>query len=291
MLSINRVIHWVAVMLLFVSILESHICSAEDKKLTPQLVVTKHLQSIGSPDILEKVQSRAIVGAAKVRFIQGGVGELAGQGQCAFEGCKLGIILRYTGLDYRGEHFAYDGEDVTVGRFLPGKISVLADFVNRYDGLIKEGLFGGALSLAWALRDFQGIKSRLKYKKAKISGHAVHALEYRPRRSLGDFRIMLFFDPETFRHIKTEYKLHIRAAMGGGKATSIGIERSDSYYRLSEEFADFMEVDGMTLPQRYTIGFSSEGQMRTFLGYWTFEAQQWRHNGQIDPNFFKALVY
>ena len=72
---------------------------------------------------------------------------------------------------------------------------------------------------------------------------------------------------------------------------SIGIERPDSYFLLSEEFADFKEVDGMTLPQRYTIGFSSEGQTRTFLAYWTLEAEQWGTTDKLTSGIFKAAVY
>ena len=199
--------------------------------------------------------------------------------------------MKFSGQDYRGEHFAYDGKDVTVGRYLPGKISLLADFINRYDGIMKEGMLGGALSIGWIFRDYKKIESRLKYKKAKLEGRQVHALEYHPKGAMGDFKIMFFFDPETFHHIRTEYKLNISSVIGGGAAVSIGIERSDSHYLLSEEFADFREIDGMTLPQNYTIGFSSEGGTRTFLAYWTFEAERWIHNTQIDENIFKALVY
>lgn len=291
MLSIGRIANWVLMMLLFISVAGSHTSFAQDNKLTPEALVAQHLQSIGSPDLLARTQSRALVGATKVRFIQGATGELSGQGQFASDGRKLGIILRYSGQDYLGEHFAFDGKDVTVGRFIPGKISILAEFINRFGGVMKEGLFGGALSIAWPLKNIQEIQPRLKYTKAKLEGRPMHALEYRPKGGLGDFKIVLFFEPETFRHIRTEYRLRISAAIGGGPATSIGIEKPDSYYLLSEEFADFKEVDGMTLPQRYTIGFSSEGQTRTFLAYWTLEAEQWKHNGQIDSGIFRALVY
>jgi hypothetical protein len=282
---------WVMMVLLFVSIAGSHGSLAKDKEITAETLVAKHLQSIGSPDVLAKTQSRDIFGTTRVRFIQGAHGELDGLGQFASEGRKLGIILRYNGQDYRGEHFAFDGKDVTVGRYLPGKISILAEFVNRFGGLMKEGLLGGVLSVAYPLLNYQEVRSRLKYTKAKLAGRRMHALEYRPKGGLGDFSIMLFFEPETFHHIRTEYKLRVSAAMGGGPATGIGIETSDSHYVFSEDFADFKEVDGMTLPQRYTISFSSEGQTRTFLAHWTLEAEKWVHNGHIDPSVFRAPEY
>jgi len=291
MISIGRSANWVMTVFFFISVAGSNMSSAQDKKLTPEELVAQHLKSIGSPDLLAKIQSREFVGSTRVRFDQGAFGELIGQSQFASDGRKLGIILRYGGQDYQGEHFAFDGKDVTVGRFIPGKISVLGEFINRFGGVMKEGLMGGALSIAWPLRNYSEIRSRLKYNKAKLAGRPVHALEYRPKGGLGDFKIVLFFEPETFHHIRTEYKLSISAAIGGGPATEIGIERPDTYYLLSEEFADFKEVDGMTLPQRYTIGFSSEGQTRTFLAHWTLEAKQWIHNGQIDSSIFRATEY
>jgi hypothetical protein len=290
MQSTGRSANWVMMVLLFIPAAGSHI-SAKDKKFTPEALVAKHLQSIGRPDLLAKMQSLAFVGATSVRFQQGAHGELSGQGQFASEERKLAIILKYDGQDYRGEHFAFDGKDVTVGRFIPGKISILAEFMDRFNGIMKDGLLGGVLSIAWPLRSIEGIESRLKYNKAKLAGRPMHALEYSGKGGLRDFKIVLFFEPETFHHIRTEYRLHISAALGGGAATSIGIEKADSHYLLSEEFTDFKEVDGMTLPQRYTIGFSSEGQTRTFLAYWTLEAERWVHNGQIDSGIFRAPEY
>ncbi len=274
--------------LLFVSVACSSGSFANDKKLTPEELVARHLQSIGNPELLAKTTSRAFMGTTSVRFSQGAFGESSGPCQFASDGRKLGILLKYDAQDYRGEHFAFDGKDVAVGWYLPGKRSILAEFINRFDGIMKEGLMGGVLSIAWALRNYQEIGSRLKYSKAKIGGRSMHAVEYSAKGGLRDFKIMLFFDPETFHHVRTEYKLHINAVMGGGAATSTGIEKADSDYVLSEEFSDFKEIDGMTLPQRYTIGFSSEGQHRTFLAFWTLNAETWIHNGQIDPAIFKA---
>jgi hypothetical protein len=291
MLSIGRIASWVAMMLLLTSVASSNMSLAEDKKLTPEALIAKHLQSIGSPDLLAKTEARAFIGTTKVRFVQGAIGEMDGQCQFASEGRKLGIILRYTGQDYRGEHFAFDGKDVTIGRFVPGKISILAEFVNRFGDLMKKGLMGGVLNVSWPSQTLQEISPRLKYKKATLAGRPMHTLEYRPKGGLEGFKIVLFFEPEIFHHVRTEYKLRISAGIGGGAATGVGIERPDSYYLLSEEFADFKEIDGVTLPQRYTIGFSSEGQTRTFVAYWTLEAEQWFHNGQIDPDIFKALEY
>jgi hypothetical protein len=288
MLSIGRRASVAIEALIFVCLVNVCITIAKDKDLKPVELVAQHLQSIGNSDQLAKTQTRAIAGAVAVRFVQGATGEMQGLGQLVSDGHKLAIIYRFAGQDYRGEYFAYDGKNVTVGRYLPGKISVLAEFLNRFDGILKEGLLGGAFSIAWPLRNLAETQPRLKYSKTNLAGRPAHQLEYRPRRGLSEFRIGLFFDYETFHHIRTEYRLHIPAGIGGGIATEIGVERPDSYYILSEDFADFREVDGMTLPHRYTLGFSSEGQTRTFVANWTLEVKQVEHNGITDALIFKA---
>jgi hypothetical protein len=286
-LNANRII----AILLCIVFAGFHVSPAKDKKMKPEELIAEHLRSIGNSDLLSQTKSRAFVGTTNVRFVQGAIGELNGQCQFASEGDKLGIILKYVGQDYRGEHFAFDGKDVTVGRYLPGRISTLAEFINRFNDLMKKGLLGGALNVDWPLQTLQEIQPKLKYKKAKLAGNPMHSLEYRPSGGLEGFRIVFFFEPETFHHVKTEYKLRISAGMGGGPATGVGIERPDSYYLLSEDFADFKEADGITLPHSCTIRFSSEGQTRTFVAYWTLEAQQWFHNAPIDPDLFRAAVY
>jgi len=79
--------------------------------------------------------------------------------------------------------------------------------------------------------------------------------------------------------VKSNYKLTVTPGFG----------TVETYSVLSEDFADFREVDGLMLPHRYTITYSSEGRVpRTYLAHWFFEAIQWIHNEPIDPNIFRA---
>ena len=272
---------------LFLAFVRSPLLCGEDEKLKPEELVARHLKSIGRPDVLAKIKSRAFEGATTVQFLQGTFGTLAGQSQFASAGHKLGIVMKYNAPDYPGEHFAFDGRSITIARPLAGRISPLADFINQYGGIIKEGLMGGVLNVSWPLLNIEETQPKLKYKKDQISGRWMHVVEYRPKKGLGDFKIVLFFDFETFRHLKTEYRLRIASAMGTGASTT-NKELPDSNYLLFESFDDFREVEGMMLPHRYTIGYSAEGQTRTFLAHWILEANQWTHNGVIDEGFFDA---
>jgi len=280
MITVHRSVYWLIMAILALTAGAARKSSAEDQKLTPNELIVEHLKSIASPTVLAGIRTRDIMASSTVQILHGAFGVPSGKAQIASDGRKLAMLMSYNNVDYPGEHFAYDGKDVTVGRYIPpGTLSPLAEFLNRFDEIMKEGLLGGALSTGWALQATEEKQPRLKYQKAKLKGRSVHTLEYRPRKGLGNFKIVLFFEPETYHHVKTEYKLTI--------STGFGV--TETYYVLSEDFADFREVDSMMLPHRYTLTYSMEGRAGgTFLAHWLFEAQQWVHNGEIDPRIFKA---
>lgn len=275
-------------------------------------VIRGHVESIGNPGALAGIKVRGISGTALVDFIQGGTGKMSGQALFVSERKRLGIILRYGANEYPGEHFAFDGSEVTVGYISPGQRSPLADFVYRYDGLLKEGLLGGVMSLKWPLLDVDKSMARLKYKgKKKIDGVDAHEVEYRySDGKMGDVDTKLYFTAETFHHIRTEYIVRIQGEMSlqadasvmesglpspsgltsgsGVRSASIHDVVPDSIYKLVEVFSDFRKVDDMVLPQKYVLEYSVEGQGSTFLANWTIIANQWMHTGKVDASFFRA---
>ena len=270
---------------------------AKDNDLKPEELIAAHVKSIGSPEVLSKVKLRALRGTASVQFRLGGTGQLTGQFQLVSEGRKLGLVMRYNTQDYRGEYLAFDGTDVTVSNINPGQKSPLADFIHRNGGLMKEGLFGGVLSVGWPLLESQGKRPKMSYRKNKVGGRQLYELSYNPVKGLGDVKVKMFFDLETFRHVRTEYVLRVNA-LGARTEEAVNPSNpahptimdnvSDTIDRLVEQFDDFKEVDGMMLPHHYAIQLSVEGQGQTFLGDWILDAQQWVHNSPIDPQAFIA---
>lgn len=271
------------------TVVQSEKTVAKDKKLTPEEVVAAHVKSIGSPETLAGIKSRAFSGKASIEFIMGATGLIAGQFEFVSEEQKQGIFYRYNALDYPGEHFAFDGKNVTVSYISPGRRSPLGDFLNRYDGIIKQGLMGGVFSLNWPLLDIDRNRPRMKYKKTEVNGRGLHELEYRPRKGIGEVKVKLYFDGDTFRHVKTEYRVTFMQRGTIQPITDDVLTDSldvDVYYVLTEEFSDFLEVDGLTLPQSYSIHYSREGRGRTFMAQWTMEALRWSHNSPINPQFY-----
>jgi hypothetical protein len=278
-----------------------------DSELTPEKLIAEHIKSIGGPSILSSVQTRAFVGSTDVEFIQGMMGSIKnGTSMFVSDGKKLGIVLKYGSVDYPEEYFSYNGNEVSVGHISPGQRSPLADFFYRFSGIVKEGFIGGTLSLSWpSLLDNPEIQAKLKYKKTKVEGRELNELEW-PISILGNVRIRMFFEPGTFRHVRTEYHIRIKEDVSvqnsdtylGEMATSEdGSGRSnllrkdlipDSIYALIETFDDYKKVSGMTLPHKYTLEYSLEGQGHSFIGKWTINARKWIFNRTFDEKIFKA---
>jgi hypothetical protein len=58
--------------------------------------------------------------------------------------------------------------------------------------------------------------------------------------------------------------------------------------QLTEEFDDFREVDGLTLPHRYRLQLSRESGFRADLRDWELLVQKVSHKEPLDDSLFKA---
>jgi hypothetical protein len=291
---------------------------AQEKELTASDVVALHLKSIGKPELLAKVTSRGLSGKAAVQFIQGGTGQVTnGQFLCVSEGQKVGIKLAFPDINYPGEYFAFDGKQTTVGYIKPGVKSPIADFVFRYNALMKEGFLGGVFSTAWPLLKAEETKPEMQYKQEKVGEVSYHVLEFAAKKTLGDLKVKLFFEPKTFHHIRTEYRVRLSNDMtdllgvvpGTGPQNSsasssdisgrtkpdsraptatINKSQADTIYVLTEKFDNFANVNGLVLPQDYNIDYSQEGNQASFLARWAVIVEHWLNNGKVDQSFFVA---
>jgi hypothetical protein len=278
-------------------------------QVTPEQVIAEHVKSVGSPEALAELKSLALVGAASVDFIQGMYGNMKGTSMLVSDGEKLALVLKYGDINYPGEYLAFDGKDVSAGYIDPLQRSPLGDFIFRYNGIMKEGLLGGVLSKGWPLLNLKEHPASMNYREATVDGRPLHEIEYRPKNSLRDVKIKLYFDMETYRHVRTEYRVRIRddmsAAPGGGgtrtgsfqaagsqavspTVSSLNQGLPDSIYVLVEKFDDFKTVGALTLPHSYTIDYSVEGQGHTFIAKWTVTANQWAFNRTYDDRIFVA---
>jgi hypothetical protein len=269
-----------------------------NEEMTAEKLVDAHVKSIGSSALLAKVQSRSFVGSANVDFILGNTGNLKGNSMFVSQGSNLAIALIYGDTNYPGEYFAYDGKAVTVNHIKPGQKSPIADFLFRFNKIMKGGFLGGTLSASWPLLDIKNKNVDMKYRKTKIDGIERHELEYHPRDGFGDMKIRMYFDLTTFQHVRTEYRVRHRddASVGnsanfdsmGDRNMTIGQNRGETYYTLVEKFENYKKVGGLMLPHRYILEYSMEGA-GSFIANWTLNVIKWGFNAQnLDPKIFQA---
>ena len=272
------------------------------EKLTPEQLVTEHLKSIGDLATLSQVKSITLVGTSDVDFILGMSGRMSGNAILVSEGTQIGVIMKFQDINYPGEYFAYDGKTVTVQHIKPGLKSPIADFLYRYNKIMKNGMLGGVFSRAWPLLDIAGKKPRnMKVGTTKVEGVELYELEYRPRDDHGDMKIRMYFDPQTYRHVRTDYKVRTDNDVTGGVGNSpfedggirdmaIAEVRGESYYTLTEKFDDFKKVGAITVPHSYELDYMIDGTNQSgFIAKWKMNALEMGFNmPDIDENIFKA---
>ena len=257
-----------------------------DKLLTEELV-TKHLAAVGSKDDIAASRTRVATGATQARLrLTNSVIELSGPAQIASDGDKFLIAMIFQSNNYPHEKFSFDGENLVVGVLTQGGRSLLGNFLSSQPSLLKHGLIGGVLSSAWPLFNLDRRDAKLSYAGTdKINGKPVHKLKYVPRNA-GELIVSLYFDANTFQHVRSQYEYVVSARQGAIAETSVS--QGDNRFKLVEDFSDFQPTGKLTLPHTYTIDLTVELPDRTQTLQWTINLQQFAFNEQIDPRVFKG---
>lgn len=251
-------------------------------KLTAEEVIAKHLESLGPAEA--RNSSRIIQGMAIGTLRLGGTGTAQGGAVLASKDVKNLISVVIGSTEYPFERVGYDGKTVTTGELQPGIRSSLGLFFMRNEMPAREGLLTGVLSSAWPLLDVAGRHAKLKYKGTKKVGDIqAHVLEYDSKNS-GGLKTTLFFDAETFRHIRTEYEKRQVQLM----TTQPGVtqQQGDSVSKLVEEFSDFKAEGGLMLPHTYKMTLAVETLNRRTLQDWVFTLATFNFNQKIDDTQF-----
>ncbi|MBD0370926.1 MAG: hypothetical protein ICV60_08835 [Pyrinomonadaceae bacterium] len=266
--------------------------SAPDK-MTAEDVIAKHVASIGNAEALAAARTRIAVGNAKALSHSKATRDISGVAQLASDGDKVLLAMIFNLIDYPYEKAGYDGQKMTVA-LLPtsGSRTSLGDFLVSHDAVFKQGLIGGVLSSAWPLLDSDAKKLKLSFAGTeKIDGREAYKLKYPPPKGAGDFQITLFFDAETFRHVRTEYQYVISNQMGA-RPSEFGTTNTGSQTRsrtkLVEEFSDFKTESSLTLPHTYRIRFTADEYQRNVLLEWVINFSQFVFNQQIDASAFNV---
>lgn len=258
--------------------------AAYSQKLKTEEIVAKHLEAIGATETLQSVTTRIATGTVVVTFREPGTGQVGGRVVIASEGPKNMVAMVFdNATNYPHEKVGFDGRDVSTSYASPGARSTLGDFLWTYKTIVKQGIWGGALSQSWPLLDLT--KSKVKVESAgtkKIGERLMHQLKIYPSGT--DVRVTMFFDAETFQHVRTEYYRTIVAQMGGSPESSSS--QVESRYKIVEDFGDFKKEGGLTLPHSYKIYMEIMSKNGDFKADWAMTLSDFQFNQRIDPTSF-----
>ena len=261
---------------------------AGDAALKPEELVAQHLDAIGAAGTRSTAKTRAVQGAAVYRVVVGGGGHEDGKMGLVSDGQKLRFLVRFPQQNYVGESFLFNGDVTQVGFANSNQSrSPLASFVASQDVIVRDGLFGGALSTAWSLLDLSSRGAKLTYQGLKkVDGRKLHEVRYEPSKH-SELEIHLYFDPDTLRHVKTTYLLQVGNNVGATVLESARMQPQRD--TLEERFSDFTTADGLTLPTHWNVQFTRElPNGSTTVTEWDMKTDQVQNNIGVDPRNFAA---
>ena len=313
-MNVNKIAAIVALELFWSAFGLSTALAANPVKNADELVA-QHLDSIASAQVRAGLKSRVVQGPVEYKILVGGAGTLSGKAVLVSEGNKFQFMMKLPNNDYQGEKFVFNGEKDSVAFSTSRQTrSSFGNFMFVQDAAIREGLFGGTLSTAWALLNLNERKAKLSLEGLKkVDGQELYEVRYRPHKNT-DLEIRLYFDPQTYRHVETicSYVVNqsLTSAIPSSGPTSSGPGSMDSgpgstgpsgspetaqarqnltRYRLQEKFSDFKTVDGVTLPTNYDIQFTQELQNgKTTLSDWDLKGFDVMNNVSVDARNFEV---
>ena len=276
--------------LVLTCILVAALQARPDNKLTPAEVISKHLESIGPAEVRARVQGTRIKGTSVVSVKLCGEGQVEGQALLASHGTASLINLKFETPEYPFELLRFDGKKFIAIPFKPGSRTCLAQFFQDNEVIFKEGLAGGVLSESWPLLKIEERNPKLEYAGLKkIGGRELHALRYGPRKG-SEMKIMLYFDPQTFQHVRTEYSQVVYAneqrrigAVGSSGLPAPNQAASNARVEAYEEFSEFKVEGGLNLPHTYKFHLSIQSELRPALVDWVLNLTDFAFNVPFDP--------
>ncbi len=261
--------------------------SADDPK--PEEIVAKHLDSIGTKEKRAEIKNQMGIGSAKFNVVRSPVYATykipAGGAVFLSEANKLFIGTKFDAPDYPFDEFIYNGKKVSIPYVQDGRRSILGNFIASHTYLIDEGLLGGTLLMSWNLFDLPGYNAKIKGGgKKKINGRQTYAINYFIKGG-SMLSVKFFFDAETFQHVRSEYQRSITPPLT--RIQTASSNQIQLNQRLTEDFSNFKQVNGITLPHSYQINLLEDGDFTNEFE-WKIEIREFLHNQKIDSASFET---
>ncbi len=273
-----------ALLLAVVSSRSTNCIAQEVKKLTAEEVVASHLESIGTADARAAFKSVVAQGAVTVNIRVGGSGQGKGGAVMASQGPMSLMGFIFGPQEYSNEKMAFNGQKLTLGELRPGVRTPFGGFLLTHEVLFREGLLGGTLTTAWPLLDLNERKAKVRYLGTKnIKDRKAYVLGYEPRNG-SNLEIKLYFDAQTFQHVRSEYQEETQAATTSRPEDAA--KQKVTRVKLTEEFSDFRQEKNLTLPHTYKIQLTFDTENNPLLEDWVVTLTQFLFGKTLDAKQF-----
>lgn len=268
--------------LLFLCLLASVVVvKADDPK--PEEIIAKHLDSIGTKEKREAVRNRIAAGVSRFASKLPDR-KTVGKAVIVSDANNLFFVSSFSSQEYPFEKIGYFDGKVSLPFVTAGAKSPLGAFIADHNKILSSGLFAGTISSMWSFSSPSIKKEKLDSAGTKkIDGRKTYALNYYPNGGSTEFTVKLFFDAETFRHVRTEYSHTI-----AGRQADFGVlgQQSGVKITLTETFGDFKSTDELTLPHTYQIQYLTDSNSGTYEYNWSFTIQKYLFNQNLAADFF-----
>lgn len=237
------------------------------QKPTPEELVTRHLAQLsgasGQPTRVGEVSGTCRMSSALDPVPVEGTFAIGTQGETSR------LLVQFRSNVYEGEAIGFDGKQVHVG-FAQPKLnarSALGMYLALNKVIVAEGLLGGVLSGRWPLASLAAREAKLSYEGIKkLEGRELHRVRYRAKRDQGDLSILLYFEPESYRHVASTFSSSRPQRPDFTASRSAG--EADQFFTLDERFSDFETRDGMTVPTTWLLRYARTAASTT---EWTYQ--------------------
>jgi len=265
-----------------------HAVTIDGDKITAEQVIAKHLEAIGKAGSRSSDHSRVAVGTVRAIFkARNSSGAIDGRAVLGSVNNKVLVGMAFNASNYPGEKVGFDGKKVTIAYQSPGVRSTLGNFLKTNNAIVKEGLMGGTLSAAWPLLNLTSRGAKVSYAGTdKIDNRAVHKLRYEPDNG-ANVQVTLYFDAETFQHVRTQYEYVISSRLAAGGVDNQARQR-ETRYKMVEDFSDYKKESDLNLPHSYSLRLEITTTDGSSSDKWEVKLEQFAFNQPIDENSFNV---
>jgi len=255
---------------------------ADELKL--EEVISKHLSAIGNLEKRKALKNIMMIGTSE---FHSKLPERRSYGKVAIvsDNSNLLFVSSFAAEAYPFEKIGFFKGKMEVPFVTPGIRSPLGDFLWEHPLVLKNGLFSGSMTRQWAFLgdDAKNLKMDLGGIK-KIDGQKAYQINFFSGGTSGDLKVKLFFDVETFQHIRSEYREEF-----SGKQPKFGVLGTTSGYEIEliETFSDFKTYEEFSLPSKHKVQYLVSGTTGTYEYDWTFKISEVKFNQNFSEDFFR----